>query len=142
MAEFENARELVHGFNKSNAKAEKPISWGENGKYTRIQNAKSLQTWLYTGAAEKLGLGPSYYDDFIVVQDGSELITFEDRCKGSHHSSAYWTPARKFACTPRADWAHPSMKKDDPRLEFVDPSTGKAWIADAVENRKRRRSEL
>lgn len=137
---FNKLRELVHGFNKANAKAKKPFSWGDNGKYTRVENARSLQSWLYTGVAAKAGLGPSYYDDFIVVRDGSELVTFDDQCKGSYHSSAYWIPARKYKSVRCSDWA-PSMKEYDPRLEYIDPTTRVAWVADAVENRKRKHSE-
>lgn len=136
--DFNSLRELVHDFNKRNVGADNPLTWGDNGKYSRVESVNSLKSWLLTAAAVELRINPSYYEDFMVVNIGGNLITFGEDYKDGYHPSAFWIPARKYACTPSQDWSHPCMKENDPRLQFVDPNTGKAWCTSCIETRKRK----
>lgn len=138
MREFNKIREVVHGFNKVNVAAEEQLTWGDNGKYNRVESVNSLKSWLLTEAAVKLKIDPSYYDDFLVVNDGGDLVTFDDEYKGGYHSSAFWIPDRKYSCEPSQRWSHTCMKETDPRRQYVDPKTGKVWSTSCIETRKRK----
>lgn len=140
MQDFNLLRENVHDFNKRNVGAEKPLTWGDNGKYSRVESVNSLKSWLLTAAAAELRINPSYYEDFMVVNDGGDLVAFDDEYKDGYHPSAFWIPARKYSCTPSQHWSHPCMKENDPRQQFVDPNTGKAWSTSCIETRKRKLS--
>lgn len=135
------ARECLHDFNKRNAVADNPLSWGDNGKYTRIESVNSLKTWLFTEAAAELKISPTYMEDFMVVNDGGNLVTFDEEFKDGYHPSAFWIPARKYSREPSKDWSHPCMKERDPRKKYIDPKTGKAWCTSCIETRKRGLSE-
>ena len=138
MAEFDRVREILHNFNKENAVSDQPFTWGESRKYKRIKNECSLKTWLITDEARKVGLGPHVVDDFEVVQVESGLVTVCSNYKGGLGGGSFWIPGRKYKKTASVYWRSQSDKETDPRLRYVDPSTGEGWTHGAAESRKRK----
>lgn len=129
MKAFNRCREILHEFNKKNAASSDPFTWGDRGRFRRIECVTSMHSWLFTDQASLLGLDPMHCSRFEVVDTGSELVTVDSHYKGGLGVAAFWIPERKYKETPAAGWATPSHKKRDPRQMYLDPRTGEAWTA-------------
>lgn len=135
MKAFNRCREMLHEFNKKNAASSDPFTWGDRGRFQRIECVTSMHSWLFTDQASVLGLDPCHCSRFDVVDTGSELVTVDSHYKGGLGVAAFWIPERKYKETPAADWATSSHRKRDPRRMYLDPRTGEAW----TEQPKRKR---
>jgi len=127
--ELDYKAEKVHTFNKKNAKRDSPLTWGEGGKYNRVKCVRSLRMWLDTHLAKEYGLDRSYEDDFQVFQSGGVLRTLDGDFKGGVGVFALWIPSRKHSALASTHWASLWHMENDPRTQYADPVTGKAWVA-------------
>lgn len=129
VCELEYKAEKVHAFNKKNLILAIPLTWGEGGMYNRVKCVRSLRMWLDTHLSEEYGLDRSYEDDFQVFQNGSILHTLDGDFKGGVGVFALWIPSRKHNKFFSKHWASRWHMENDPRTQYADPVTGKAWVA-------------
>lgn len=127
--ELDHRAEKVHAFNKKNSKRASPLTWGEDGEYNRVKCVRSLRTWLDTHLAKEYGLDRSYEDDFQVFENGGILRTLDGAFKGGVGVFALWIPYRKHSALASGCWASSWHRENDPRAQYTDPTTGKAWVA-------------
>lgn len=127
--ELDYKAERVHTFNKINLRRDIPLTWGQHGKFKRVKCVRSLRTWLDTHLAAEYGLDRSYEDDFQVFQSGGILHTLDGDFKGGVGVFALWIPSRKHSALASNHWASLWHMENDPRTQYADPVTGKAWVA-------------
>ena len=128
-AELDYKAGKVHTFNKINLSRDIPLTWGQQ-KFERVKCVRSLRTWLDSPLAAEYELDRSYEDDFQVFQNGGILRTLNGDFKGGVGVFALWIPARKHNKLASNHWASVWHMENDPRTQYTDPVTGKAWVAE------------
>ena len=127
--ELDYKAERVHTFNKINFGRDSPLTWGEDGQFERVKCVHSLRAWLDSPLAVEYELDRSYEDDFQVFQNGGILRTLNGDFKGGVGVFTLWIPSRKHDKLASNHWASLWHMENDPRTQYTDPVTGKAWVA-------------
>ena len=127
--ELDYNAEKIHTFNKINMSRDSPLTWGKDVKFKRVKCVRSLRLWLQTPMAAEYGLDESYEEDFQVFQNGGILHTLNGDFRGGVGVFSLWIPSRKHSALTSSHWASLWHVENDPRTQYADPVTGKAWVA-------------
>lgn len=126
---FDAVRQTLFKFNKRNYRRSKKgeaVTWGEDGQYDIICNRKSLEAWLDSEHALKLGLNSDVITNFNVCVFRGELATLDREFEGGVGIEALWWPDDAYDTRYKPSRGDCNSSLADPRHGYT--MNGVKWV--------------